>query len=48
VFLPESYAPHEPAGSWKHGRTALVLGAWAVVGILFAMWTFRWCNGRDA
>jgi ABC-2 type transport system permease protein len=47
VFLPESYAPHEPAGSWEHGRTALILGAWAVVGLLFAMWTFRWRNGRD-
>jgi ABC-2 type transport system permease protein len=47
VFLPESYAPHEPAGGWEHGRTALVLTAWAIVGLLFALRTFRWRNGKD-
>jgi ABC-2 type transport system permease protein len=48
VFLPESYAPHEPAGGWEHGRTALVLAAWAVVGLLFSVRTFRWRNSRNA
>ena len=48
VFLPESYAPYEAGGGWQHGRVALVLGAWAVVGLLVAVRTFRWRNGRDA
>jgi ABC-2 type transport system permease protein len=48
VFLPESYAYQEPAHSWEHGRIALVLGAWAVVGLLFAIRTFRWRNSRNA
>lgn len=47
VFLPESYAQYEAGGGWEHGRTALVLGAWAVVGLLVALRTFRWRNGRD-
>jgi ABC-2 type transport system permease protein len=48
VFLPDSYASQEAAGTWEHGRTALVLGAWAVLGLLVTIRTFRWRNGRDA
>ncbi len=48
VFLPDSYAQQEVAHSWEHGRTALVLAAWAVGGLLLTMRTFRWRNGRDA
>jgi ABC-2 type transport system permease protein len=48
VFLPESYAPYEPAHGWEHGRTALILAAWAVFGLLLALRTFRWRTARDA
>ena len=48
VFLPDSYAQQETAGSWEHGRAALILGAWAVIGLLLTIRTFRWRNGKDA
>jgi len=48
VFLPDTYALQEPAKDWEHGRTALVLTAWAVVGLLVSVRTFRWRNGRDS
>jgi ABC-2 type transport system permease protein len=48
VFLPDSYAHYEAGGGWEHGRTALVLGAWAVVGLVVAARTFRWRPGRNA
>lgn len=47
VFLPDQYATQEPAGSWEHGRVALVLGIWAVVGLVAAVRTFRWRNKAD-
>ena len=46
ALLPEAYAGVEPAAQWEHGRIALVLGAWAVVGLLLCLRTFRW-KGRD-
>lgn len=46
VFLPDSFVTREPAHSWQHGTIALVLLAWAVVGIAVATRTFRW--QRDA
>jgi ABC-2 type transport system permease protein len=42
VFLPDSFAAKEPAGSWEHGRIALVLIAWGIVAAVLAMRTFRW------
>jgi ABC-2 type transport system permease protein len=48
VFLPDSYAQQEVAKSWEHGRTAFVLAVWAVAGLLLALRTFRWRNGKDA
>jgi ABC-2 type transport system permease protein len=48
VFLPDSFASQEAAGSWEHGRVALVLAAWAVGGIILALRTFRWRNNKDA
>jgi ABC-2 type transport system permease protein len=42
VFLPDSFAAREPAGSWEHGRIALVLIAWGVASAVLAMRTFRW------
>jgi ABC-2 type transport system permease protein len=46
VFLPGSFTELEPAGSWEHGRVALVLGSWAVAGMILCLTTFRW-KGRD-
>lgn len=46
ALLPEAYARTEPAGTWEHGRIALVLGLWAVAGLLLCLRTFRW-KGRE-
>jgi ABC-2 type transport system permease protein len=46
VFLPDAYAAVEPAGTWEHGRTALVLAAWVVAGFIMCMKWFRW-KGQD-
>ena len=42
VFLPDSFAAQEAAGSWQLGTTALVLAGWAVLGLALALRTFRW------
>jgi ABC-2 type transport system permease protein len=42
VFLPDQAALAEVAGSWEHGRTALVLGAWVIIGAVVCVRTFRW------
>lgn len=47
VFLPESAAVLEQAGSWEYGRVALVLCAWCVGGLALCLLTFRWKNRRD-
>lgn len=47
VFLPDDYQTVEAAGSWEHGRIALVLSAWCVVGLAVAVRTFRWRNKAD-
>ncbi|WP_018351233.1 ABC transporter permease [Longispora albida] len=47
VFLPESYAAHEAAGSWELGKVALVLAAWVVIGLALCLLTFRWTTRRD-
>lgn len=36
VFLPDSAASLELTGSWRTPETLLILGAWAVVGLLIA------------
>ena len=41
VFLPEA-AVAEPAGSWEHGTTAVVLAAWVIIGSAWCLRTFRW------
>jgi ABC-2 type transport system permease protein len=48
VFLPDELTALEAAGSWEHGRTALVLGAWCVVGLVLCLVTFRWTDRRDS
>lgn len=47
VFLPDGAATWEAAGSWEHGRTALVLVAWCVVGLVLCLASFRWTNSKN-
>ncbi|WP_433200465.1 ABC transporter permease [Dactylosporangium sp. CS-047395] len=47
VFLPDSFAAHEPAGSWELGRVAIMLGAWVIVGLGLCLVTFRWTGRED-
>ena len=42
VFLPDEAASAEVAGSWEHGRIALVLVAWVIIGVVVCVRTFRW------
>ncbi len=42
VFLPDEAAAAEVAGSWEHGRIALVLLAWVIIGVVVCVRTFRW------
>ncbi len=46
VFLPDGMKTNEAAGQWELGRTALVLGAWCVIGLVLCLVTFRWSD-RD-
>lgn len=46
VFLPDSMTFQEVAGSWEPGRTALMLAAWCVGGLVLCLLTFRWKNSR--
>jgi ABC-2 type transport system permease protein len=47
VFLPDSFAVRESAGSWELGKVALVLGLWCVGGLILCLTTFRWTTKRD-
>lgn len=47
VLLPDRMATHEAAGSWQHGKIALVLGIWCVVGLVVCLLTFRWTGRRE-
>jgi ABC-2 type transport system permease protein len=47
VFLPDSFAAQEIAGSWELGRVAVVLLAWTVVGLVLCLRTFRWQRWAD-
>lgn len=42
VFYPDDLARLEMAHGWEHGRTALVLAAWAVGGLILCLTTFKW------
>ncbi len=48
ALLPPQLAVMEPAHSWEHVRTALVLAAWVVGGLVLALRTFRWRSRRDS
>jgi ABC-2 type transport system permease protein len=47
VFLPEDFTALEPSGSWQHAATVAVLAAYLVVGLAFAVRTFRWRRRDD-
>lgn len=42
VFLPDSFAASEVAGSWETPRTFLILLAWLIAGIFLSIRTFKW------
>ena len=42
VFFPDDWQTQEMAGTWEHGRTALVLAVWLVAGLVVCARTFRW------
>lgn len=42
VFFPAEMAAGEMAGSWETGKTALVLLAWGIAGLILCVTTFRW------
>lgn len=42
VFLPESFASQEVAGSYELGRIAFILLLWTILGTFLAMKTFQW------
>ncbi len=42
VFLPDSFAAREVAGSWETSRTFLILLAWLIAGIFLSIRTFKW------
>ncbi|MDG4826659.1 ABC transporter permease [Asanoa sp. WMMD1127] len=46
AFLPDTILPQEVVPSWEHGRTALVLAAWCIGGLVLCLTTFRW-RGRQ-
>jgi ABC-2 type transport system permease protein len=46
VFLPDSMASYEMAGTWELGKVALVLGAWVVAGLVLCRLTFRWSDTK--
>ncbi|TFV90049.1 ABC transporter permease [Blastococcus sp. CT_GayMR16] len=46
AFLPEQAGAFEVAGGWEHGKTALVLVAWVIIGVMVCVRTFRWRRGE--
>jgi len=44
VFLPDSFAAAEPAGTWELGKVALILGAWCIIGLALCIRSFTWQN----
>jgi ABC-2 type transport system permease protein len=42
VFLPDSFATQEVAKNWEIGKTAIILVAWLIVGLIISIRTFKW------
>lgn len=47
VFLPDGAEAAEVSGSWQHGPTAVILGAWLILGLVVTLRTFRWRRRDD-
>jgi ABC-2 type transport system permease protein len=48
ALLPDRLSLLEPAHVWEHARTALVLAAWVVGGLVLSLRTFRWRARKDS
>lgn len=44
VLLPPNMVVFEPAGSWEHWQTFLMLTAWSVGGLIACLAVFRWSD----
>ena len=42
VFLPDSFAVREVAGTWETGRTFIFITLWLVAGVILSLRTFKW------
>jgi ABC-2 type transport system permease protein len=42
VFLPDSFATREVAGHWETGRTYAIIAACLVLGLIWAIRSFKW------
>jgi ABC-2 type transport system permease protein len=47
AFLPDTILAVEVVPDWERGRTALILAAWCIGGLLLCLTTFRWRGRRD-
>ncbi len=46
VFLPDSFATQEVAGTWETGRTFWIILAWLIAGLIISIKTFKWEQER--
>lgn len=46
AFLPHAAGAAEIGGAWELGHAALVMGAWAIAGIVLAPWLLRKVTGK--
>lgn len=46
VLLPSNMVIFEPAGSWEHWQTFLVLTAWSIGGLIACLAVFRWSDQK--
>jgi ABC-2 type transport system permease protein len=46
VFLPDSFAAQEVAGTWEAGRTFWIILAWLIAGLVISIKTFKWEQAR--
>ena len=42
VFLPDTFAAREVAGSWELGKTFIFITLWLFIGIILSIRTFKW------
>ncbi|MGC4897187.1 ABC transporter permease [Micromonospora sp. DT31] len=47
ALLPDTILGAEAVPDWEHGRTALILAAWCIGGLLLCLTTFRWRGRRQ-